>query len=62
VKTETYIKWFEKRPTVCGFALKFLWQDNQAAGISRHIVFEFSFQFLWWLFEVMHYRPKAAEH
>ncbi len=61
MKNEVYKEW-KKRDTLCGFAINCRWQDDRAAGISNHIVYEFIFQWGYWLYEVMVYETVSAQH
>ena len=53
-----FVQLFERRPNICGFSLKFVWQDGSWINQSTGITYEISFQFLWWMTEIMYYSPR----
>jgi hypothetical protein len=56
MKNEVYKGW-KKRPSLCGFAIICRGQDNRVPEISNHIVYEFVFQWGYWVYEFMIYEP-----
>lgn len=61
-KQNLFTKWFEKRPTICGFSVRFLWQDNEFVSGGKTIEYELSFQFLYWYSEIIYFKNKRPTY